>query len=266
MPAFTFLGDEFVLVAAPSRDRLGSIRPALLLYGLDQRPGRVENSGSYLLCFLFQTPRSGLMDSSMNLTSDPSPAWSSSSSLQVPFQVPCDERIIAFNLHRKTFLIPAKALLGHVGDHAVEREGRDIEWEEWGSSCIDTIRNHPPWDTWTCFVFGMRHVLPSTKFRDDKRVMIVRDLCPRRYMKASEEERSESEALYQAMGYKGGHSHSIVKCVPLPTSIGESPGVRLMISEDSIIILEVRHMRVCVFMAARLMLLECRIPLGSERN
>jgi hypothetical protein len=51
---------------------------------------------------------------------------------------------------------------------------------------------------------------------DDRRVMIVRDLCPRRYMRASEEEREESNALYEEMGTKEPYPRSIVKSVPLP--------------------------------------------------
>jgi hypothetical protein len=275
MPAFTFLGNEFVLVGTSSLEPLDNLRPALLLYALNQRPSLSINSpDSYLLRFCFQTPHPAPMVTLINLTSDPSPSWPSSPSLQVPFQVPCDEGIIAFNLHQlypgdsrnETFLIPAKALLGHVGDLAVGSEGRDIEWEGWGLSCAELVRHHPAWDIWTCFVFGMRHVLPRAAVRDDRRVMIVRDLCPRRYMKASEEERDESEALYREMGYEGRYPRSIVKCVPLPSTIGESSRVRLMMGEDGIIVIEVRRMRVCVLMAARLTLLGCRMAMKRERN
>ena len=275
MPAFTFLGNEFVLVAASSINTSDDMRPAaMLLYGIDQRPsGSIENADSYLLRLLFQTPHPGQGHTHVNLTSDPSPCWSSSPSLQFPFpfQVASDERMIAFNLRHGhlypgvlrslTFLIPAKALLVHVGDPAIGGEGRDIEWEEWGSSCAEPVLHHPGWDAWTCFVFGMRHVIPQTARHDDRHVMIVRDLCPNRFMRASEEERNESEALYENMGYEGPYPRSIVKCVPLPTSIGESSDVRLMISEDGIIVLEVRHTQVCVFMAARLMRLGYRMTM-----
>jgi hypothetical protein len=66
-------------------------------------------------------------------------------------------------------------------------------------------------------------------------------------MRAGEEEREESNALHQAMGAKEPYPPSIVKCVPLPRSIRESSDVDLMISEDGIVILEVRCMRVCVY-------------------
>ena len=266
--SFTFLGEEFILVAASALDGLDDMRPALLLYRFNQRPpGSVEPPGAYLLRFLFQTPRLAQVPSALYLTSDPSPDWLSGSGLQVPFQIPRDERLIAFNLRRfhrgdsrsETFLIPARTLLEHVGDITTGGEKRDIEWEEWGSSYAEPVRRHGQWPTYSCFVFGMRHVLPLTASRDDRRVMIVRDLCPRRCMRASEEERNESNALHRALGYEGPYPRSVVKCVPLPTSIKESSEVDLMISEDGIIILEVRRVLVCVFMATRLMPLGCRL-------
>ena len=264
MESFTFLGEEFVLVAALAFDTLDDMRSALLLYNLNQKPpGSVEPPDAYLLRFFFQTPRLAQVP---YLTLDPSPYWSSSSGLQVPFQVPCDERLIAFNLRRyhpgdfrsETFLIPARTLLMHVGDNTTGGEKRDIEWEEWGSSYAEPLHRHGQWPTYSCFVFGMRHILPMASFHDDRQVMIVRDLCPRRCMRASEGERNESNALHQALGCKSQYPRSIVKCVPLPTSIRDSSEVHLMISEDGIIVLEVRRLLVWVFMAARLMPLSCR--------
>ena len=258
--SFTFLGEEFVLVAASALNTSDEMRPALLLYNFNQRPpGSVGPPNSHVLRFLFQPPPLAQVPSAISLTSDPSPDWLSSSDLQVPFQVPCDERLIAFNLRRfhrgnsrsETFLIPARALLEHVGDITTGGEKRDIEWDEWGSSYAERVRRHGQWPTYSCFVFGMRHVLPMAAFRDDRRVMIVRDLCPRRCMRASEEERNESNELHRALGCEEGlYPRSIVKCVPLPTSIRESSEVSLMISEDGIIVLEVRRTSVCVFRAA----------------
>ena len=236
------------MVAASAFDSdpldVNDIRPALLLYNFKQAPSSVEPPGAYLLRFLFQPPLISPVPSAIYLTSDPSPDWSSSSGSQVPFQVPCDERLIAFNLHRfhrgnETFLIPARTLLEHVGDITTWGEKRDIEWEEWGSSCAEYVCRHGQWPTYSCFVFGMRHVLPMAEFRDDRWVMIVRDLCPRRCMRACDEERNESNALHQALGWEGQYPRSIVKRVPLPTSIRKSSDVNLMISEDGIIVLEV---------------------------
>ena len=74
--------------------------------------------------------------------------------------------------------------------------------------------------------------------RDDRRVTIVRDLCPRRYMRASEEEREESNALYKDIGSKEPYPHSTVKSVPLPRSFKDISDIDLLISEDSIVALE----------------------------
>jgi hypothetical protein len=185
--------------------------------------------------------------------------------------------MIAFNLHHsyrgeshsETFLILAQTFLAHAND-ITGRDGRrrDIEWEAWGLSCAEPIRRHGEWTAFSCFVFGMRHILPTFRLRDDTRVMIVRDLCPRRCMRASKEERKVSDELHQEMGgdLEDHHPRSIVKCVPLPTSIGESSDVHLMISEDGIIILEVRQVQDCVFMAALLMLLGCRATMKPESS
>jgi len=205
----------------------------------------MESLDAHLLRYLCpRSPRQGRPY--ISLTSDPSPGWSSSPSLQVPFQIPGDERAIAFNLRHfrrgisyvQTFLIPASALLRHVTDSTVEEGRRDIEWESWGRSFIEPIPHQGRWSVYTCFLFGMRHILPEVVSRDDRLVMIVRDLCPRRYMRASEEEHEESNALYQVMGCSEPYPRSIVKSVPLPPGINRSSDVELMMSEDGIVILE----------------------------
>jgi len=242
MLSFMFIGDNLVLASA-SMPHLDNERPTLLLYNFDQRPA----PGTHLLRFLFSTPHPGRHHSTVLLTSDPSPRWSPSPSLRVPFQIPHDEQTIAIFLLRlsredssgETFLIPASSLLRHVSNVPVG-EGRDIEWASWGPPCIERVHRQgwAGWSAYPCFVFGMRHILPKATPRDDRQVIIVRDLCPRRCMRASEEEREESNALYQVMGCEEPYPRSIVKCVPLPTSIKDSSDVHLMISEDAIIALE----------------------------
>jgi len=59
-------------------------------------------------------------------------------------------------------------------------------------------------------------------------------------MRASEEEREESNALHQAMGTKEPHPRSIVKSVTLPRSFKDKSDVDVMISEDGIVALEAR--------------------------
>lgn len=244
MISFVFVGDSFVLTSASTSPPLDYDQPSLLLYSLDQtivRNMEIPNLNSHLLRFLFPTERPTRGHSIITLTSDPSPIWPTVSDLQVPFQLSRDERTIAFRLFRgnprsETFLIPASALLRHVGDTEI---GRDIQWESW-SPATSVVPLQDRWTVFTCFVFGTRHILPKAAHHDDRRVMIVRDLCPRRYMRASEEERKESNALLQAMGAKEPYPRSIVKSVPLPRSFKDISDINLMISEDGIVAVEVR--------------------------
>jgi hypothetical protein len=270
MESFIFLGDNFVL-ASTSTSPPDYDRPSLLLYNLDRDQTLVrsmETHDSHLLRFLFPTGRRTRSHLPISLTSDPSPSWPAGSDLHVPFQISRDERTIAFRLFREgprseTFLMPASALLRYIRDTDTEM-GRDIQWESW-SPAANIVTFQGRWTVYTCFVFGKRHVSPKTAFRDRRRVIIVRDLCPRRYMRASEEEREESNALHRAMGAKEPYPRSIVKSVPLPGSIKDSSDVDLMISEDGIVALEVRC-NMAISVAARLMPWGCRRTLPEAIN
>ncbi|KAH9982347.1 hypothetical protein BGW80DRAFT_1247245 [Lactifluus volemus] len=95
-------------------------------------------------------------------------------------------------LSNQTFLFPASALLEYVNDTPMEGGGRNIEWESWGPRCCDElVPGHGSWDGW--------------------QLLIVRDLCPRRYMRASDVEREESNALERELGSQGSCSRSILK-------------------------------------------------------
>jgi hypothetical protein len=248
-----------------------SERPALLLYSLDKRLDRSKDHvDTHLLCFLFHSRWGG---SVISLTSDPSPEWSSSPRLQVPFQTASDDRIIVLHQHfhrrfpSQTFLIPASTLLEHVHNTPIGGEGRDIEWKSWGlQCCAEPVPNHGRWTVWQCFVFGMRYISPKVKLLNGKPVIVVRDLCPKRYMRASREENEESNAIEREIFWQGPYSRSIVKCVPVPQGIHALDGIHLMISEDGIVALEVRCRDSCVFMAARLMPLGCRRIVSPATN
>jgi hypothetical protein len=269
--SFTFIGHSFVLMSVLTSRHIESEGPALLLYSLDKSPDRSKDHvDTHLLCFLFQTCWGG---SVIRLTSDPSPEWSSSPRLQVPFQTASDDQIIV--LHRRfhrartsqTFLIPASTLLEHVNNTPIGGEGRDVEWKSWRLQCsAEPAPSHGTWTVWQCFVFRMRYISPGVKLLNDKPVIVVRDLCPQRYLRASREEREESDAIQREIFWHGPYSRSIVKCVPVPRGIQALSGIHLMISEDSIVILEVRCRQPCVFMAARLMLLGCRPILSLAKD
>jgi len=140
----------------------------------------------------------------------------------------------------ETFLIPTKTLLGFIDNLLIEEE-HDVDWDLYGPLLSETAPGHGRWDVWTCFVFGMRYILPRVVLHQGQPMVIIRDLCPRRYLTASKEELEESNMLYEA--FMGGTSHasyprSLLKSVPLPESIRDPQTVNLMISEDGIVVRE----------------------------
>jgi hypothetical protein len=220
------------------------------VYSVEQGPADgTTQDNTHLLRFLFESPFEGARAVDVLLTSDPSPGWSPSAGLQVPFHIADDERIIAMNLQfsdnrrvyvSETSLIPTKTLLGFIDNLPIE-EGHDIGWDIYGPLLSERAPGHGRWDVWTCFVFGMRYILPRVVFLQGKPMVIIRDLCPRRYLRASKEELKESNMLYKAL--TGGTSHnshprSILKSVPLPESIRGPRNVKLMICEDGIVVRE----------------------------
>ena len=240
--------------------------PALLVYSLEQRPADgTTQDNTHLLRFLFGTPFEDARAVDILLTSYPSPGWSPSAGLQVPFHIADDERMIAMNVQFsddrrayfcETSLIPTKTLLGYI-DKLLIKEKHDVDWDLYGTLLRQIAPGHGRWDVWTCFVFGMRYILPRVVFLEGKPMVIIRDLCPRRCLRASKAELEESNRLYKALWgdtrYKP-YPRSIFKSVPLPASIGDPKTVTLMICEDGIVVREpVRLRNTCFFMDVRLM-------------
>jgi hypothetical protein len=239
--SFAFLDDKFILGSTLKP-------PALLVYRFEQSPaGGTAQTNTHLLRFLFGTPFQDTIE--ILLTSDPSPGWSPNPGLQAPFQIADDERIIAMNVQYfydrevylcETSLIPTKTLLRYIESRPIE-EGHDVDWGSCGPLLSERAPGHGEWENWTCFVFGMRYILPRAVHLHGKPMIIIRDLSPRRCLRASKEERNESNALYQVMmrgPRRKSYPRSILKCVPLPESIEDPLNVDLMISEDGIVVLE----------------------------
>ena len=241
--SFAFLGDKFILASTLDP-------PALLVYSLEQRPadGTIQDN-THLLRFLFETPFKDARAVDILLTSDPSPGWSPSVGLQVPFHITDDERLIAMNLQfsddRRTYLcetslIHTKTLLRYIHKLLIEEE-HDVDWDLYGPLLSQTAPRHGRWDVWTCFVFGMRYILPRVFFLRGTPMVIIRDLCPRRYLRASKEELEDSNMLYEALVEDTTHEphpRSIFKSVPLPRGIRDPQTVHIMISEDGIVVRE----------------------------
>jgi len=244
--SFVFLDDKFILGSSWAP-------PALLVYRLRQGPRNdTAQTSTHFLRFLLGTRFQGSQGTSpIILASHPSPGWLPSA-MQVPFHIAGDERMIAMYSQvfafrgGQTFLIPANALLRQISSLPPE-EGLDVEWEVHGPQHIEPVPEHKIWDnSFPYFMFGMRHVLPEVLNLDGKSSILIRDLSPRRCLRASNEEREESYALYEAItacttrrtGTPNLRLHSILKCVPLPENIIPRSSLRFLMSEDGIVILE----------------------------
>jgi hypothetical protein len=261
--SFVFLGNNFILASTRAP-------PALLVYNPKQR---AAEDTTHLLRFLlgsrFRSPRSHPY-SKILLAPDASPGRLPSIR-GVPFQISGDERRIAMyteyfdNRDWVSFLIPTKALLRQIESLQIT-EGLDVEWGADGLQLLEHLPERPKWfDQWPYFVFGMRYLLDDTYF-GGKQNLIIRDFSPRRCLKASKEEREESNALEEAIKHLNGpyhratgklYPHSILKCVPLPEGI--NPWLRmLLITEDGIVVVEqVRDLKTCVCLAPRLIRSAC---------
>ena len=146
-----------------------------------------------------------------------------------------------------------KSFLGKIKSLLV-KEIRDVDWELHGPDFIEHLPEHKRWDdVWSYFVFGMRCIIPSViRFVGGKPMIVIRDLSPRRYLRASKEERDESDAIYKQMTWPpyretAPHPRGILKRVPFPDNIDLYWNMTLSISEDNIVVIEdVRH---CIFIS-----------------
>ena len=253
MQSFLFLDDKFILASTCAP-------PALLVYKLKQT---AADDTTHLLHFLlgivfrsFDTPNP---NGTVLLASNPSPGCLPSTGDEVPFQIAGrDERMITmYSSHwddwKGTFLIPARHLLRQFESLPGKRD-LGVEWRTYGLrlhlESVPEAPAHTNWiKQWRYFVFGMRYLLPRVTCIGGKRHVIIRDYCPRRYLRASKEKREESNALEEAIKLPHfnervstkpkpyPYTQSILQCVPLPEYIRSEILVSL-ISEDGILVVE----------------------------
>ena len=243
MRSFAFLGDNFILAST-------SASPALLVYSLEQRPDDDTTQDSkHILRFLFGPHfQNSTGISRIVIKSEPSPGCLLPSNGQVPFKIAGDEQMIAlyseyFKIGPRTFLIPMKSFLGQI-KHLLVQEILDVDWELHGPEIVEHLPAHDEWDIWISSIFGMRYITQRVA-RFDKPMIIVRDLYQRRCLRASKEERDESNMIFKEMTSRSYRDtapfpRGILKRVPIPESIDLYPDPMLFISEDNIVI-EVRH-------------------------
>ena len=250
LKSFVFLDHNLILGSSCPRRK----RPALLVYSLEQRPaddtGTTQTS-THLLRFLLGTHfLSPGGESDILLASDPSPRWQPD--VAVPFHTASEERMIAMyskifdGLWGATHMISAEVLLRQI-QSLPQDEGLDVEWELHGPQFIELVPEQSrQYESWPFPVFGMRYVLPGVMdLGGVKHEILIRDLSSRRCLRASTEERKESDAIYEATAWPntGNRSckpnpRSILTRVPLPRNIILNRLTRFCLSEDGIVIVE----------------------------
>lgn len=255
--SFVFLDNNFILASTWTPT-------ALLVYELKQT---AADDTTHLLRFLFGTRFENTdysYDASILLTSNASLGYLPNTG-KVPFHIASDERMIAMYSHSLdpnhwfdvTSLIPATALLRQIESipDVPVKEGLDVEWEECGLQLLEYVPEmalHTIWnDLWQYFV-GMRYLRPAAAILESKTNIIIRDLSPRRWLRASKEEHDENNALEEAINKDDAVARyfnrvtckpqqSILKCVPLPEDMKGVEIRMFLISEDGIVIfVEVR--------------------------
>ena len=147
----------------------------------------------------------------------------------------------------RMFLIPMKSFLGQIKSLLV-KEVLDVDWELHGPEFIEYLPVFDDWDIWAPFMFGMRYITPGVPLFSDKPMIVIRDLSQRRCLRASNEERDESDVIYKEMRTWSRYSDTepyprgILKRVRVPENIDLYPNAKLFISEDNIVVIEdVRH-------------------------
>ena len=100
----------------------------------------------------------------------------------------------------ETSLILTKALLTYIEKLPIkEGHDRDVDWRLHDSLLGECIPGRCRWDQGIFMTFGMRYTLPNVVHICGKPTIIICDICPRRCLRASEEERQESELLYKTL-------------------------------------------------------------------
>ena len=166
----------------------------------------------------------------------------------------------------ETSLILTKALLTYIEKLPIkEGHDRDVDWRLHDSLLGECIPGRCRWDQGIFMTFGMRYTLPNVVHICGKPTIVICDICPRRCLRASEEECQESELLYQTLmsiPYPPNQPYPrlILKSVPLPENIRFPESASLKISDDSIVVYEeVCRGELFVSIAARLMPLSYRL-------
>ncbi|KIK52146.1 hypothetical protein GYMLUDRAFT_180465 [Collybiopsis luxurians FD-317 M1] len=126
----------------------------------------------------FAIPRLAPLVTSLMFTirSDPSPRWAPHSDLEAPFYAShSDEKLFVAslwlrkaNVRHLTLVLTQSAFLSHLDSLGPILDLPTIPWEDWGPQATrldESYRLNPAFDTWACYIYGTKLVLPERSIR-----------------------------------------------------------------------------------------------------
>lgn len=241
--SFTFISNTLLVVACfyplPEEDDYAP-PPALRIYNLIQAStaGEATPIGALLLPHVWRH----LVRDDLLVYSDPSPSWSVPPGSTVPFHISPSDRILAINFEvatplisqSSTFILTFDTLLSFVKEFEASSNHveNDLPFSLWRDQTI-RLPDHDRWTTWVCFMFGLRCVSPQPVLRDiGTKVIRVHDFHPLRRRRVMMDEVAEEASESSNNRW---HEADMV----IPKTISNPDSLRLMLSEDGIVALEV---------------------------
>ncbi|THH13361.1 hypothetical protein EW146_g6840 [Bondarzewia mesenterica] len=272
--SFAFLDERFVMVAM----LFGPIapNPVLVIYDMSV-PCATEldvETARFHCAFELPDIRTGVPLFGLDIRSDPSPNWTPSPDLHVPFHTEHRERLFVISLlgivsriqqgaldifvTSRFFLDRAYMILedqgkltpyDDAGEEGEEEQYNVFTWDDWGACHTRVMIRESNWTAWVCYVFGMKYISPAVVTRDGVSKIQIFDFGSSRVRRAVQDGSLEEEwdlvsesslVSYRWLQY-GSISTNLpylVKEIPLPPQIQDTPSFALMISEDTLIALE----------------------------
>ncbi|KAI0319713.1 hypothetical protein OF83DRAFT_744998 [Amylostereum chailletii] len=247
--SFTFISDTLLIVACfyPLDEDDPAPSPSLRIYNFARASNAGEATppiGALLLPHVWRR----LVQEDLLVYSDPSPSWSAAAGSTVPFHISPSDRLLAINFEvatpptfrSSTFIITFDTLLSYVKEfEASNNVENELPFSSWKNQTIQ-LPGHDRWSAWVCFIYGSRCVSPQPVLRDIRtKVIRVRDFHPLRRRRAMLDEVAE-EAVGSSSNKVAWHEADMV----IPETISNPDSLRLMLSEDNIIALEVEYTRI----------------------
>jgi len=202
---------------------------------------------------------------SFSIRSDPSPTWEPNPEAQLPFSVAHQHRlfiitswVLTVDGHEPSYdlFVSADTLLSHIEALSTDTSQHIIGWDEWGPTGTRLLPSPFPPSPWVCYVFGTRFAtFDSPRTRLYLEVRDFNQLAMKRAAGSSKDLISQDEVaqhVYEPTVVKAGVFKNDVR-TNLPYRITRRTLPRpstqwflsaVMCSEDSLILVDVRMLRV----------------------